>query len=420
MKKTAILFVAVVLAAIVQASVPAGPKDPIAGVEFERWAGANDVEFQGFLGGLVGDSGDYTVAGPLDPTFQGDADIEILFHSQRVICRNSGVFLRFDDGLRGGKGASMNEATRRLSAKGLKYFLIRDYPWRGEARSVLVTTYQEVRWLIWYRDARAQRPQGNDDIELEKYSQAISQHLWTIDELEDDDDAPVMPTAKDYGLPEEYDFYPPKPDYVIQGYQNYKDYLEEHADIETFFADGILAFVPSDSLLDVVKTGAPAIAWPNKEAPLVQHEYKKFFDRDGDVRVMNTLTADVLANLAPGEYFYAVGFNGKIRFAREIPREEIEKLESETGKKVPRANHAFLFPGEPVLTAGAFFVERQPAPEIAAVNTHSGHYFYSNVSETIRDDIAKRSDDYLLTIGHFFNALDAEGIPYDGILISKM
>jgi hypothetical protein len=82
-----------------------------------------------------------------------------------------------------------------------------------------------------------------------------------------------------------------------------------------------------------------------------------------------------------------------------------------------------LFPGEPVLTAGAFFVEAGEAgaePAIVEVNTHSGHYFYSNVTSTIREDISRRSDEYLLTIGHFFVALDREGISYSGILVSKM
>jgi len=101
-------------------------------------------------------------------------------------------------------------------------------------------------------------------------------------------------------------------------------------------------------------------------------------------------------------------------------REEVERIETETGKKVPRANHGFLFPGEPILTAGAFFIEAKPAPRITHVNAQSGHYFYSNVSETIREDIAVHSDEYLLTLGHFFRALDHLGIPYDSVLVSKM
>ncbi|UCE24832.1 MAG: hypothetical protein JSU74_01920, partial [Candidatus Zixiibacteriota bacterium] len=155
------------------------------------------------------------------------------------------------------------------------------------------------------------------------------------------------------------------------------------------------------------------------EAPMLQHEYRKFFDRGGDTRVMETLTQAGFDTLAEGEYFFAVSLAGKIRFGRELLRAEVEHLEKQTGRKVPRANHAFLFPGEPVLTAGAFFIEKDDVPKIARVTAQSGHYFYSNVSKTIREDISQRSDHYLLTLGHFFGALRDLGIPYDNILISK-
>ena len=153
---------------------------------------------------------------------------------------------------------------------------------------------------------------------------------------------------------------------------------------------------------------------------MLQYEYQKFFARGGDVRVMFTLTAEVAKTLKPGEYFYGVSPSGKIRCGYEIPREEVDRIERETGKKVARANHAFLFPGEPLLTAGAFFVEGEDVPRITHVNAHSGHYFYSNVSGTIRHDIAVRSNQYVLTLGHFFRALDRLGISYDSVLISKM
>ena len=75
---------------------------------------------------------------------------------------------------------------------------------------------------------------------------------------------------------------------------------------------------------------------------------------------------------------------------------------------------------EAVLSAGAFFIDDVTEPKLVKVNAQSGHYFYSNIQETIREDIAKRSDYYLLTLDHFFKALDRIGIVYDDILISKM
>ena len=137
---------------------------------------------------------------------------------------------------------------------------------------------------------------------------------------------------------------------------------------------------------------------------------------------MQTLTKEGFDTLTSGEYFFAVGLNGDIRFGKEMTRTEVKKIETETGRKLPRANHAFLFPGEPVLTAGAFFIEQDKdgKPEIIKVNAQSGHYFYSNVNETIKDDIAVRSNQYLMTLGHFFKTLKNLNLPYKKILISKM
>jgi hypothetical protein len=154
---------------------------------------------------------------------------------------------------------------------------------------------------------------------------------------------------------------------------------------------------------------------------MLTREYRQFFERGGDVRVMQTLTAEGFDTLAPGEYFFAVNVAGKVRLGRELLRAEVRRIEEETGRKVPRANHAFLFPGEPLLTAGAFFVEHDDGkPYITEVNAQSGHYFYSNVSATIREDISERSDHYLLTLGHFFCSLEQLGIPHQDLLIRKM
>jgi hypothetical protein len=136
---------------------------------------------------------------------------------------------------------------------------------------------------------------------------------------------------------------------------------------------------------------------------------------------MQSLTTAGFDTLQPGEYFFAVGLSGKIRFGYEMLREEVERIETETGRKLPRANHSFLFPGEPIMTAGAFFIRRRNGkPYIDHINAQSGHYFYSNVSPTIRDDIAERSDHYLLTLGHFFAALDRLNIPHASVLIWKL
>ncbi|MCH9025175.1 MAG: hypothetical protein IH931_07555, partial [candidate division Zixibacteria bacterium] len=232
-------------------------------------------------------------------------------------------------------------------------------------------------------------------------------------------DAPE-PKAVDFGLEESFDLYAPAPDYVIQGYQNYKDYLKSHAEIITSNLSEILAFVPTETGLDRLKSEAPDIAYPNKEFPLLQEEFRKFIRRGGKMDYMRTLTKEVFDTLKTAEYFFAVGISGKVRFGRELLREEVKRIEAETGQKPARANHAFLFVGEPILTAGAFFIENEGEPRIVEVNTRSGHYFYSNITATIREDVAERSNDYFMTIGHFFRALDSLEIVYHDVLLRKL
>jgi len=279
-------------------------------------------------------------------------------------------------------------------------------------RAVL-STVNQWRFLIWAQTKVLPFEEPTQD-----YALAVSDYLYSLDTgwME----APA-PKAIDYGLPDSLDFYADPPDYVIEGYENYQNFLHSHDTIWTDFANGVTSFVPSDSLWEAMKINAPREAYPNKEWPMLQHEYKKFFERGGDVRVMQTLTREGFDTLQAGEYFFAVSVAGKVRFGRELLRAEVKQIEEETGKKVPRANHAFLFPGEPVLTAGAFFIEATDnGHRLSHINAQSGHYFYSNVSPTIREDIAERSDHYLLTLGHFFAALDSLGIPHNNVLISKL
>jgi hypothetical protein len=422
MKKIVLLFIAAVVAVVVPLSPAAGPKDPIADEAYGTLIDAQDPEFQLRLRGVFPEGFGFVVTGPMDPLFRFDTEIDSLFHLPRVICATADECMSAAVRLEGNR--DLSPATTAVNwmqsgrNRGLCGFVL-TVQVGGIGKSALVLSYQQNRWLIWLRQAALLSTDHISQHALQQYSDRVVEYLSGLD---GGGRQPEPPAATASGLPEHFDLLPPRPDYVIKGYDKYKRYLKKHSDIETFFADGILAFVPTDSLLGVLKDDAPQAAWPNKEEPLIQHEFHEFFDRNGDVGVIKTLTAGVMESLQPGEYFYAVGLNGTIRFSREIPREEIERLEAESGGKVARANHAFLFPGEPVLTAGAFFVEyaSDRGKRIVEVNTHSGHYFYSNVSRSIRKDISVRSDRYLLTIGHFFRALDRIGVEYDGVLISKM
>jgi hypothetical protein len=285
-----------------------------------------------------------------------------------------------------------------------------------EGDTVVFVTLHHTRYLMWASETLLNRSLGVSKKAMGQYAKAVARHFFRVDTGATGLEAP---RATAYELPASLDLYAAPPPYVIEGYQNYKDFMSSHAVINTDFASGILSFVPGDSLLGALAETAPATAYPNKEYAMLQSEYRTFFLRGGSPALMQTLTREGFDTLQPGEYFFAVGLNGTVRFGRELLREEVEKLEKETGRKVPRANHAFLFPGEPVLAAGAFFVGSESEREIVRVNAKSGHYFYSNVTPTIREDIAEESDHYLLTLGHFFNYLDRLRIPYDRVVISK-
>lgn len=405
---------------LLSATAAAGPNDPIEGQEFARLLGAQDTAFQNGLTTLFPDTEGYAILGPLDPEMAESGPAASAYHSVRILCPNWDAFTA------GLKVLSRSDSVQWIDSCYLKPCdgrlpgyrgIIAALAWEGSTRILQLSTVQQTRWLIWARKLMRQFRLDLTEGSLASYAQAASAYLSAVDH---GDSTATAPRAADFGLPDSVDFYAPPPDYVIAGYQQYKDFLHDHAGIRTEFASGILAFVPTDSLLTTLMADAPQTAYPNKEAPMLQSEYRKFLKRGGDPRIVQTLTRARLDTLAPGEYFFAVGLTGKIRFGRELLREEVRRLEEETGRRVPRANHAFLFPGEPILTAGAFVIGSGQPPRIVEVNAQSGHYFYSNVTATIRDDIAIRSNEYLLTLGHFFRALERLGIPGDGILIRKL
>ena len=389
---------------------------------------SQNLPLQRQLSALLPDTLGLLVTGPMtrtetQPGMRVSADP---FRVVRVICPDLAVFGGVVDAFADSRGARHTYAVDSYLTpepnRGGFLFIERDPSFRGAvgwdiSRSLLspwflVLTVNQNRYLIWQK-----RRGGRESVA--PYSRAVSDYLYSLDTgwLE----APA-PKAVDYGLPDSLDFYADPPPYVIEGYDNYKNFLNAHDTIRTDFAYGLTEFVPSDSLWEAMKANAPKAAFPNKEWPMLQHEYKKFVDRGGDVRVMQILTHKGFDTLHTGEYFFAVSVAGKVRFGRELQREEVAKIEAEAGKKVPRANHAFLFPGEPVMTAGAFFIEEDEdsVPHIVRINAQSGHFFYSNVSPTIREDISERSDYYLTTLGHFFVVLDSLDIPHDNVVISKM
>jgi len=397
-----------------------GQTDPVTGLEFDRLVEAQHLDLQHKLETLFPETEGFHVTGPQDPLFDASRIPGRLrgtsvdcFGDIRVICADMTIVEK--------ARAIINEnnALVQHSSEVMYHILSATITHNDSSRTIRFPTVQQIRFSIWFRRALLDINIDIDSTENQfvDYAVAVMEYFHIVDSGILDAEPP---RAVNYNLPESLDLYASPPEYVIQGYQNYKDFMQEHGGIKTEFAHKILSFVPTGSLLTTLRDNAPHAAYPNKEAPMLQREYRKFTERGGDIRTMHLLTKNGFDSLSVGEYFFAVSAAGRIRYGRELLREEVEQIEKKTGRKVPRANHAFLFPGEMILTAGAFFVEREDGTaRLTAVNAQSGHYFYSNVTPTIRTDISIKSNEYLLSLGHLLTALDRLGIPYEGVLISK-
>lgn len=396
--------------------------DAIEGTSFEEFHSGQRLTMQTDLELLFPESHRFLVTGPMEVRIDTAENIESLFGSLRIITNSlddidSAVsrLTALQDG-RVKEKARYLDRSRTNDPAGFRGVLL-EITLHNEQSLLLVQTIQQTRWMIWYQRQLLYVRGDADRRDLARYQTAVSDYLHALDM-----GSPVEPpVAIDFKLPERIDLFAPPPDYVIPGYENYISYLMTYQAIQTDFASGLLGFIPSDSLAEKLVDSAPAAAFPNKEVPMLQSEFHKFFERGGSLAVINQLTADGFDTLTAGEYFFAVGLDGSVRFGRELLRADVERIEQETGRKLPRANHAFLFPGEPLLSAGAFFVEMDSngKPRLSEVNAQSGHYFYSNVSPSIRTDISDRSDYYLLTLGHFFRALEDLGVPHDDVVWRK-
>jgi hypothetical protein len=409
-----------ILCLLLACAVFAGPKDPIEGADFDNYLKQQNVELQSALSIVFGVEKGFIVAGPLDPNV-ANPNIARLYNTVRVICPNLENLAGSTDLLTVAPGfvikgvQSFIEYALADSLPGFRG-MIAYLTYNQKDYAVQFQTINQLRFLLWAKNTISGSVNADESAKLRQYAAAASDYLYEIDR--NNLEAPE-PKAAVFNLPDSIDLYAKAPEYVIQGYQNYKDYLFAHAPVATDFATDILGFIPTKETYDKLKIQAPAKAFPNKEAPLLQEEFRKFFQRGGQMQSMQTLTKAIFDSLQPGEYFFGVGLNGNIRFGRELTREEVAKIE-QTGQKPARANHAFLFPGEPILTAGAFFIGCDGVGRLIRVNTQSGHYFYSNITSTIKEDIAERSDGYFLSIGHFFSTLDSLEIVYSDVVVTKL
>jgi len=412
---------AVVWSCLMLQGVGETASDPITGPRLDSLIAAQNLPLQSYLEKRFPEAGGYVIAGPLDPLYIGTPLRSELYHSVRIICPDPAAVeaalaaVKQDSTLGVDSSMAYIHQARADDPVGYRGALIKG-TWRGEPVTIQLATLQQIRWLIWARRIL----EGDDPLiprgKFDLYARAVSEHLYATDRRWNN-----LPTPKavDYGLRDSADIYPPLRHPVFEVELDFRRFLNLRSGLYTSFAQGIRAFVPTDSLLEMLRDSAPAVAYPNKMAVMLQQEYLEFFARDGNIATIKTLTRPGFDSLPSGVYLFAVGLSGNIRFCKKPTPEEMRLIEVKTGKKAPLVTEAFFFPGEPVLAAGSFAVQHDSMTRMAAVNAFSDHFFYCNLSPSLRDDVAIRSNQYVLSLGRFFRALDDLNIPYGSLLISK-
>jgi len=415
-----IIFIAILLLPI--GMVQATEVDSVANPAFTALQAAQNRPLQKLLDSLYVEDSGYIVGGPLDYQFQGDSISEYLFQSVRVICPSIGSV---EDAFALLKSCSTVTVERWIShlhmgrqEPPLGYRgILAVVQFQGKTAYIQFNTIQETRWLIWAHDALFQ--DSSRTISLAQwggYARAVSEYLYGLDQKWP---ALTAPKAGTFGLPDSMDFYPPIPSPVIASMEEYDGLLRSHNAITTAFARGIEAFYPSDSLVKALEFNAPANVYCNKNAGSFQLECSGFFQHEGDLKEIKTLTRRLFDSLGAGEYRYVVGLSGKIRIVKVPAPGEMERYERMKRHKMPVPAESFFFPGEAVLGAGRFVLARDSVPYIAEINIRSDHFLQSQFSPAAKDEIAQKSNDDLLSLGHFYRALALARIVTRPILIRK-
>ena len=399
----------------------AGQNAAISGQQFDALLAAQDIAIQRHLELVFPEDSGYFVTGPLNPFFSGKKDAEQLYHSVRVLCPDLESFegclarLESDSLIHVDKSAVYLHQCRQDFPVGYRGALAL-VQYGGTAHLIQMLTINQARWLIWIEEILRGGDRTLPTMPLEAYAREVSDHLYAVDRHWDD-----IPTkrASDFGLFDSLDIYREPPSQAFSGDELYRQFLNRYRAIDTDFASGIEAFVASDSLMRALKKKAPQKAYPDRENRLLQLDYLRFLARGGNIGSIKTLTKEVFQSLDSGEYLFGVGVTGKVRIVRVPDAGEIAAFEIEPGLKAPQANQAFLFPGEPLLTAGVFTVSWDTIARITKISAKSSHYFFSRFGKTAREEIATHSNNYIGTLGHFLVSLDSLGIPYYDVLISK-
>jgi integrase len=194
--------------------------------------------------------------------------------------------------------------------------------------------------------------------------------------------------------------------------------LAVNSEIKIWGWGGLTAFIPSPSAIERFISSVADTLYLDKNAVLFQDEFRRFLETGGRPEQVITLTRSAFDTLTSGLYIFAVDAYGRIRIAHRTSRQM--RSSSDSGTSVAQVGHDMLFPGSGVLTAGTIEVARNSdQTAIKVITTRTESYFYSRISPSIREDVTRTSELYLLSLGHLFASLKSMGISLDSVLIRK-
>ncbi len=347
------------------------------------------------------DNADFCVMGALHPTRRGTPETTLLFQTVRIICSDEQVIQTAVRALKDCKDIKIKklrhdlDKARSSDPAGYRGMTIR-FMWQDREWNVQILTFQQLRWLIWADAVLPEDPRAITK-SVRSFAIAISDYLNLPGPQESSSE---IPRAAGYGLSEQYDLYQPLSDDKIKS-------PDSVAEITTSFARGITAFVPTDSILREFRVLATNDTYVENNPAMFQWQCREFFSSGHTLQNIKTLSHGNIQEFEPGCHAFIVTADSSIRCA-QIADQDVCRW-----SQLP---HAVLSCGQPVLTAGIFSVKRDSSTYISSVNIRS-HVLLGDLQA--KSEPRQLSDRRLISLGHFFAALDQLGIPYRDILISK-
>lgn len=336
---------------------------------------------------LLPDSLGYRVTRAVDPTYTGPAETAQLYQTPLVVCPDLLAMQRAARTLKDCKEIKIKklrhdlDKARSIDPAGYRGMIVR-FTWQDQELIAQIVTFQQLRWLLWARPILASNPKTEPKANR-KYGIAVSDYLDAIDRGESPTNEPK---ASAFGLAGELALYPTLKSDSIR-------LPKEWAEISTDFTHCVTAFAPTDSMLAVYSQLAPQQAFGRTDPALFQWQCREFFATGRSTRDIARLSAAGFSELENGEYAFAVGIDGEVRFVHA----------NVTGNGLwSQLPHTLLFPLDSILTSGAFVIERNNVPRMARVNIRSDIFFYDKPPGV---DMREQSDRFLTTLGHFFQAL---------------